>query len=162
MNHSCLTYDYKTGQIICSIYVILFVIGLSGNIVCGLSIIRSKLWFVPTYFFIINQCLADVLCLICIGFYTGFELFTVSPCSYVSDSSKYRTDKVMTFLLQMGWYPSGYFAVLLAFSRLIALKYNITYTQSIKKRHLLSAAFGVWAAVLGYYDVREFDHANDV
>jgi len=109
----------------------------------------------PTYAFIVNQSIADLLSLLSIGFYAGLMIMLDQ-----AQSGLVTVDKTMTSFLQLGWYCSGYFTILISMSRLIAIKFTGLH-RKICLKHANFVSFLVWLVVLclacytAFYDTRK-------
>uniref|UniRef100_A0A915HHY0 G-protein coupled receptors family 1 profile domain-containing protein n=1 Tax=Romanomermis culicivorax TaxID=13658 RepID=A0A915HHY0_ROMCU len=121
------------------IYILISLFGILGNLVCFVTIYTQRnIRDNPTYFFIANQCLSDVLCLLAIGIYVGVVEFWPRLSDY---SNLHR---LMSCCLITGWYSSGYFSLILAVTRLYALKYRHLYLEVFSQNRQLWLASFVW------------------
>uniref|UniRef100_A0A915IY17 Taste receptor type 2 n=1 Tax=Romanomermis culicivorax TaxID=13658 RepID=A0A915IY17_ROMCU len=107
--------------IIGGLYLLMSGAGFVGNGICCATLIIKKLHQKNSaYFFMANQCVADILCLLGVGMYVGLVLiFGQMP----------NIHRIMSMCFQVGWWTSGYFSIGLATTRLFSLKYNEQYLQ---------------------------------
>uniref|UniRef100_A0A915HY33 G-protein coupled receptors family 1 profile domain-containing protein n=1 Tax=Romanomermis culicivorax TaxID=13658 RepID=A0A915HY33_ROMCU len=124
-------------------FIILSLISIIGNTVFPLLVIWNKKHRDnPTYIFLINLSIADCILSIPIGLAIG--IFSIWP------DAKIKAELMVTMLL-FGWYSSGYFSLLVALTRLLALKNSTIHRNLAANRcsKIYVVVIFVWTAIAG-------------
>lgn len=95
-------------------YIIVGIWGVSSNLLVAYLMLCDKFMRQnATFIFMINLAVADAIVLLSIAFYAGIHCIVTDIDEIV--------DRIMAWIIAVGWYPGCIFFVIIAFSRWIAI-----------------------------------------
>lgn len=118
-------------------YFITGLFGISLNVIAAFLMAKDPEMRNPTYFYMINLCIADAMTLIPLNVYAGLVLMHPVMMQYVLDI-------INVLIMLMTWTSSVCFTIATTFSRCIQLASPHLVDIYFKKRNLLISVALVW------------------
>lgn len=118
-------------------YLLVGLFGIFTNLLCSYLITINKEFRNASYVYIINLNIADAIVLLPIAVYLGLiEINSNFQCNLC--------DRIFHSFIQIGWWPSGCYFVLISFTRLVVLKYRHYNKVIFSKKFLIATSAIPW------------------
>lgn len=125
-------------------YTIIGFVGIIANLLVAYLLLSQKTMRKnPTYIFMSNLALADAIVLIAIAFYAGIH----SLMSITND----MLDRIMAYIVALGWYPGCIFFSYIAFTRWIAIARSENLKIYFTKKTMIMCTVVPWTVCSLFY-----------